>query len=71
MCLAFQLQASLCHPACVSPRSELCTRVLELALSEAVPVRKHVSWGGGGREETHFQVFFVLSLWCVSHTCLF
>ena len=57
ICLAFQLQASLCHPACVSPRSELCPRILDLALSAAITVRQPVSWGGGGREEARFEGF--------------
>ncbi|CAI9162438.1 unnamed protein product [Rangifer tarandus platyrhynchus] len=70
MCLAFQLQASLCHPACVSPGSELFFQILKLVLSIAVTVRKHVSWGGGGIRKHTFKVFSIFPVVCNSYLSL-
>lgn len=53
MCLASQLQASLCHPACVSRGSELCFQILKLVLSIAVTVRNMLA-GEEGHEEAYF-----------------
>ena len=70
MCLAFQLQASLCYPACVSPGSELCFHILKLVLSIAVTVKKHVSWGGGGMRKHTFEVFSIFPVVCNSYLSL-